>query len=188
MQKFEPSKILLAGGSTPMDFYANYLSKFDAKFLVLDERITEDTARHNQANILKCFDSFEALDFPIHTKTIFEMSKKISSIYNDFFPADVCILGMGEDGHYASIFPESETIFKCPLNHYFFCRINKSEEIRFSLTEKYISHSKHIFLLLDSKNKRKLEIVDAIRNNNELQLPISQLFKKCSKKMSIMVF
>ena len=51
MQKFEPSKILLAGGSTPMDFYANYLN--DKGKSLKAKKVIEDALKKNPRNFEK---------------------------------------------------------------------------------------------------------------------------------------
>ena len=103
--------------------------------MVVDERITTDNSRQNQANIKKIYPEFHDIDFPEEEGFIEKYSESLSVTYENFLPADLCILGMGEDGHYASIFPNHKKIFKCKKNLYFFSTINGTDEIRFSLTK-----------------------------------------------------
>lgn len=186
--KSKPKKILLSGGATPMEFYSKYLQKIKAEYLVVDERITTNNLRQNQANIKKLYPEFQDINFPEEEGSIEKYSESLSVTYENFLPADLCILGMGEDGHYASIFPNHKKIFKCKKNLYFFSTINGTDEIRFSLTKDYILKSKKIILLINSENKKKLDIINSLKKNSHVNLPISRLFDECANKTTIIMF
>lgn len=185
IQKNNPKKILLAGGSTPMDLYSDVLKKLNCKFLVIDERISNDISKLNQQNIKKQYPAFMKIKFPSDKESINHFSEKLTSIYENFLPADLCILGMGEDGHYASIFPKHKKIFTCKKNLYFFSFISETSEIRFSLTKDSIAKSKKIILLINSDNQRKIEIINSLKENGDLNLPICRLFNECANKTTI---
>lgn len=90
-------------------------------------------------------------------------------------PIDVLILGMGEDGHTASLFPCSEQIQQG-------LDVSRSEDFiavqpttapnqRMSLTLKALLQSKHIFLHLTGERKR--EVLDAaLAGDDASQMPI----------------
>ena len=183
--KSKPKKILLSGGSTPIGFYSKYLQKIKADYLVVDERITSNNLRRNQANIKKSYPGFQEINFPKDQASIEKCSDKLSIIYESFLPADLCILGMGEDGHYASIFPKHKKIFTCKKNLYFFSTINGTSEIRFSLTKDYILKSKRIILLIKSDNQKKIDIINSLGKNSDVNLPINRLFDDCANKTTI---
>ena len=185
IQKNNPKKILLAGGSTPMDLYSYVLKKLNSKFLVIDERISNDISRLNQHNIKKAYPAFIKIKFPNNKESINHFSEELTSIYDNFLPADLCILGMGEDGHYASIFPNHKKIFTCKKNLYFFSSISETSEIRFSLTKDSISKSKKIILLINSDSQRKIEIINSLKEKRDSNLPIYRLFDECANKTTI---
>lgn len=183
-----PKNILLSGGSTPMHFYSKALDKINSKFLVVDERITSDVLRLNQQNIKKQYSDFREINFPTDEESINDFSEELTDIYDKFLPADLCILGMGEDGHYASIFPKYKKLFQSQKNLFFFCKLDHNNEIRFSLTEESIKRSKKIILLISHENKKKLKIINSIVSNSIPKLPINNLFQKCKEKMTIIIF
>lgn len=65
---------------------------------------------------------------------------------------DLTVLGMGDDGHTASIFPHEISLWHCPdtctLGHH-----PISGQTRVSLTGKVINHSKEIVFLVTGSNK-----------------------------------
>ena len=159
LTKSSPSKVLLAGGSTPIDFYSKYLKKFNSNFLVTDERITTNIQKLNQQNILNVCDSFKPIRIPNNATDIGDFQEDLTLQISKMLPADLAILGIGSDGHYASIFDKSELIFQCPKNYYIFSYIHQINEVRFSISSEYLARSKKIVILIDSRSSDKLELL-----------------------------
>jgi 6-phosphogluconolactonase len=77
---------------------------------------------------------------------------------------DLTVLGMGDDGHTASIFPHEISLWQSPLE----CEVGhhpQSGQKRVTLTGKVINHSKHIVFLVTGLNKA--EKVSEIFSNAE---------------------
>lgn len=90
-------------------------------------------------------------------------------------PFDVLILGMGEDGHTASLFPCSGEISEgLDLNseqRYIAVQPTTAPNQRMSLTLKSIINSENIFLHLTGESKKKV-LEDAKAAGDELAMPI----------------
>ena len=85
----------------------------------------------------------------------------------------ISILGVGEDGHIASIFNLKE---KLVLNKSMILTKRSDEDfLRISLSYEYLSKSKKIFLIFSNRKKMK-----QIKNKNTI---VHKFFKKNSKKI-----
>ncbi len=166
-------KIALSGGTTPKPVY-EALAKSDinfsnVEFYQVDERYVprgDDNSNYNLINQtlisplqnkLKGFHFFNT-DLPIK-ECIKQYTDEIKDI--NF---DLVILGMGQDGHTASIFPgDKESIDSTkPVLHTTTERFAVKDRLTISL--KKIQDSKNILLLL--KGKEKEEILSSLINDN----------------------
>lgn len=77
---------------------------------------------------------------------------------------DLIILGMGDDGHTASIFPDQMELFGYPDN----CAVAQQPQTgqkRITITGNVLNNANHIFFLVTGKNKATR--IYEIMNNNE---------------------
>ncbi|MBL6693286.1 MAG: 6-phosphogluconolactonase [SAR86 cluster bacterium] len=179
-----PKRVLLAGGKTPIEFYRKYLFKLNANFALTDERITPELKRKNYESLRPIFPSLINVNFPSKEKEIAGGIGEINEQYERFFPPDICILGMGEDGHYASIFPKMKIIFQDVNDLFIFSKLPNGE-LRFSVTKKYICMSKKVYLLIGKDNAMKRKLLGESRTKEFFSLPISEILYEFSEKISI---
>ncbi len=98
-------------------------------------------------------------------------------------PYDVSLLGMGEDGHIASLFPDE---FKYDnSNHVVATRSPKPPTLRLSMTSDEILSCRHIILI--ASGSRKIGILDKISASgaDSDSVPVSMLFGSRAPQMTI---
>ena len=171
--------IALSGGKTPLPIL-KLLSNYDLdwnniKFFLVDERDYNTKNDSNYFNLKRSFfdkiksENFEFFDKKIGLKKSLKKYKSLIKenvdVKNGIPSFDFIFLGMGEDGHIASIFPETaaEKEFDDIL---ILNKVPKLKTNRLTFTFPLILNSKHIILLVSGKNKEQL-----LKNDNQ-QKPI----------------
>ena len=176
LKKSRNKNIFLTGGTSTISLY-NYLNKknfFVSKnnFFLTDERIVKpkNFSETNTFSLLKKqkikFSNFERLYFDNNFKPK-KFIKKISSIK---FKIDYLFLSFGYDGHISSIFKSN----KITKKNYKFTKSKFHKYKRFTISEKLISNSKKIFLIIKNKKRHKLYKKETTKLSNT---PISILKK-----------
>lgn len=179
--KKSPINIALSGGSTPksvFDFLSkNFRDKIDwsnINFFWGDERCVPSD--HPDSNYFMTFEHlFSKIDVPVknifkidgdnnpedeairYSELIFKNVDKINNIPS----FDLAMLGLGEDGHTASIFPNSINL----INDKRICAVSQHPALcqkRITLTGTVINNSQKIVFLITGKNKN--DMVDKIIN------------------------
>jgi len=182
--KLGKAKILLSGGNTPSGLY-HKLSAIQldwSKVIVglVDERFVENSSDYSNEKLVKtCFlineaknATFIPMIFSADNEALNLLSTNESyTIFND---ASVIILGMGEDGHTASLFPNDSDSNKAMNSeqNIFFTNSPSKPTRRITCTPKLLLSSKNIFLMLTGENKKEV-LFNAAKNN----LPISHFIE-----------
>jgi 6-phosphogluconolactonase len=180
--------IALSGGSTPipvLNILKNFTLEWDSyNFFLVDERIVDiNSDESNFKNIYNVFyKHISSKSFPIIEEnqslkdTVINYKKQIESnvdCYNSEFPKfDLIVLGMGTDGHTASLFPNSEALL---VNDDFVVEnyIPKLNSYRVTLTYPVLMNCDDIIILI--KGKDKLKIFNEINIGKGEHYPISKL-------------
>ncbi|MCC2607269.1 6-phosphogluconolactonase [Planctobacterium marinum] len=184
IQRKGQASILVSGGRTPLPlFKALSQSDIDWSKVVIslaDERwvAAEDDASNEKlvrANLLQ--DKAASATF-ISMKTAHEDAAdavvELESRYAAMsWPVDVLILGMGEDGHTASLFPCSEQIQEGLKTEAKLLAVQPTtaphQRMSFSLSA--LLQSENIFLHLTGESKKAV-IEQALAGDNALEMPI----------------
>ncbi len=189
--------LALSGGNTPKLLYkqlinGNYLNKLDLSKIFIyfsDERyVSPDDDRSNYGladkYLLTKLDIPEKNIFPVNTS--FQDVKESAKIYqatiqsniacnNSKIPEfDLIILGMGTDGHTASLFPKSELLSTSLLVGSCFHQETKTHRITFTLP--LINAANNIFIIaLGIEKFIILKDIKNLENNNQVKYPIQNV-------------
>ncbi len=180
--------IALSGGTTPLPILEKLKeiqldwSKFN--FFLVDERVVEvDSDESNYKNINEVFyQHISSNSFPVILKSssleemLLNYKKKIKKnvLFNkQGVPIfDLVILGMGTDGHTASLFPETKALSE---NEDFLVEnfVPKFNKYRITLTFPTLLNAGKTIVLI--KGEEKLKIFEEIMNGKGEKYPISKL-------------
>lgn len=177
--------LLLSGGGTPKGLYKR-LSLQDLNWDkinigLVDERFVEGSSKYSNAKMIEDILIQNKAQNANLVKMVFNSThyednlKLVKEQYEGFKDADIVILGMGGDGHTASIFPKDNESVKC---------LNDSEpsvrntnapshpEKRISLNKAFIEGAKNVMLMFSGGLKKSV-----FEQSESKMLPI-QYFKK----------
>jgi 6-phosphogluconolactonase len=180
------ASLAVSGGSTPKGFFA-ILSKSNIDWskvtvTLADERwVGADSEASNtrlvHENLLQ--NNAQQANF-FHLKEGESLSEEIleslnNAAKNKLLPLDVLILGMGEDGHTASLFPCSEQITNGLAidnpNALIAVQPKTAPHQRISFSFASLIQSKNVFLHLCGENKYTV-LNKALNANDQLEMPI----------------
>lgn len=182
--------IALSGGSTPLPIY-NLLKEFELKwelinFFMVDERfVSINSEQSNYKNIYELFFKFipstnysmvkEGIDIDTEVESYKAiLNSKVRAIKNNMPSFDLVLLGMGEDGHTASLFPGTDAlnnISELAAKNY----VPKLDSYRISLTFPLIMNAKEAIVLIKGRKKKK--ILKELYSTEDSIYPIHKLVK-----------
>ena len=159
--------LLLSGGSTPGPIYKildQDLGSFKRLTIgLVDERFVPTNHEHsNEKLIKKCFDSRPAEEYNIvgmvkDAENEWENLKLVREAYAPFKNrTDIIVLGMGDDGHTASIFPndlESDEVITNGQIDIFSTKAPVTPTNRITCSMDLICNARHIYLLISGQEK-----------------------------------
>ncbi len=171
----------LAGGSTPSLVYS-MLGEYpevisDVIFWLTDERWVDEQDSQSNLKMIKDSFAFEQMkilappysgDSP--TSDAEAYTKQLVSSITSFTHA---ILGVGEDGHTASLFPNSDALEAIGIR-IISSKVDTAPSIRLTATLELLARIENLYFLITGENKK--EIVNQIINK-EGDYPVNQLIK-----------
>ncbi|MDB4088754.1 6-phosphogluconolactonase [Flavobacteriales bacterium] len=181
--KNESTSLLFSGGSTPSGLFKK-LAKVEldwssVKIGLVDDRMVEEKSEFSNANMIQdLFISKIKTSKPQFFPLVFDHeneknnSKKLNEIIDEIGVPDITILGMGGDGHFASLFPRNKKSERGLLlnNRNAFCYTTAPSEPRerISFTWSFLRKSTNLFLFITGESK--LSLIDSIYKREELPI------------------
>ncbi len=181
------ASLVVSGGTSPIQCFAE-LSTKDIDWSRVDVLLSDDRwvpADHEDSNerlireklLVEKAASAELLPFYTARMSVEERSDELNSDVRFVpFPFACSLLGMGADGHFASLFPDADNLATgLDLESATLCLPIETEASpwsRVSLTLAALSRSDEIVLLFFGEDKRA--VYEDARNGND-QFPVSQL-------------
>jgi len=181
----------LSGGRTPIPLYtalaqSKMLDFSLTTFFLVDERyVPIDHAESNYKMIHETLGRNERAQI-VHFDTLLPLQQSVALFSKEFVDRaggvlDVAILGIGKDGHIASLFPYDEALHNTAEHEYVLHTINPSVpnppvRDRLSLSMQAIMKSRHILLIA---NKNKTDAIEALLHSNKTatELPAKKLLE-----------
>ena len=193
IKKYGDARFLLSGGSTPINLYSLLseetiewekvkIGLVDERFVPIENLFNNETQIKN--NLLKNSAKFATIFGMVYNYENEMLNlKMVNQQYKTFFERiDFTILGMGEDGHTASLFPgdkESEELMNTSNIGIFSTKSPSFPYNRITCSKELIAKSNYIALFISGETK-----FNVLKNSIETQVPISY-FVKNSKNMEI---
>jgi 6-phosphogluconolactonase len=180
---------VLTGGDSPKKLYKKLVNaknipwtKID--FFISDERYVKENSINS--NIKMCnkyllkklkISKKQIFKIPINNNSVSLSAKNYEKSIKKYFykkevAFDIMLLGIGDDGHIASLFKENINNKLIKNVDY----VKKKDFFRITLTSHCINKSKYIFLW--APGKKKINIVKKICADNKKKYPASFLKKK----------
>lgn len=190
-----------AGGTTPVLFFKALVKQAldwsKVAFTLTDERQVEPSnersnARLLQTNLLNSLEpaaSFQALYQLGQTES--DLAKLAHTLQQAFLPLDSVVLGMGNDGHFASLFPQAPNLESGldPNSAAVLLEVQTPDlpEARISLSLAALLQAQHVHLLITGVDKQQLlEQAQAnLAARQPRQWPIEALLQQAGDKLTV---
>ncbi len=181
IEKKGSATLLLSGGSTPKNLYeklgAMELDWANVHVGLVDERFVPQTSPYsNETLIRESLMTGNASNAHFHSMVINSMNYpenlQLAITENEVFRnTDVIILGMGDDGHTASLFPNDELSESAANSKELMANTTSPNEPskRITFCGPILEEGKHIFLMITGSKK-----LDVLSKSKEKNYPIQQ--------------
>jgi 6-phosphogluconolactonase len=192
--------VALSGGSSPISLYqalarVKELPWSSTQLFLVDERFVLHENLESNYRMIKeqLLDQLSLNEAQIHTVPIDKTPEKSASAYanelkenfnfqSDSFPSfDLILLGLGEDGHTASLFTPQDCHEKKKLVMHTLSP--KAPHDRITLTLPVLNHAKHVIFYIRGENKT--QIVKRVFQQKDSHYPASHITSKDKKIIMI---
>lgn len=192
IEEFGDASLLVSGGSTPKGLFKSLCIKdipWDkVRISLVDERFLPNGSKDQNGSLIKSYllmnraakaTFFPMVLDPLNLQKNLELFKdSLSKIRRPF---TVVVLGMGNDGHTASFFPDSDELDKAiedPNNdEVLITHTDSSPYARITFSFKALSKAKHLYLHFYGEEKH-LILEKAKGKSGHLPYPIQKFLKE----------
>jgi len=169
----------LSGGSTPKFFYELFAEKYkdysNIYLWTVDERhVNIDDEKSNQRMINSIFSNsnLNIIEYSYEENPGHSAKKYTNNVFKKVDKFNAAILGVGEDGHIASLFPDT-TALNAKEKGFVQNEVNILTKWRVTCTFELLKDIEQVYLLVTGENKR--EIIEKIGKENDL--PVNELIR-----------
>ena len=169
----------LSGGSTPKFLYEIFAEKYknysNIYLWTVDERHVDiDDEKSNQRMINSIFSNsnLNIIEYSYEEDPSHSAKNYTTKVFSKFDKFNAAILGVGEDGHIASLFPDT-TALNADEKGFVHNEVNILTRWRVTSTFELLKNVEHIYLLVTGDNKK--EIIEKIGKENDL--PVNELIR-----------
>ena len=169
----------LSGGSTPKFFYELFAEKYkdysNIYLWTVDERHVDiDDEKSNQRMINSIFSNsnLNIIEYSYGEDPGQSAKNYTAKVFSKIDKFNAAILGVGEDGHIASLFPNT-TALDADEKGFVHNEVNILTRWRVTSTFELLKNVEHVYLLVTGENKK--EIIEKIGKENDL--PVNELIR-----------
>ena len=169
----------LSGGSTPKFFYKLFAEKYknysNIYLWTVDERhVDKNDENSNQRMINSIFSNsnLNIIEYSYEEDPGHSAKNYTTKVLSKFDKFNAAILGVGEDGHIASLFPDTAAL-NADEKGFVHNEVNILTRWRVTSTFELLKNVEHVYLLVTGDNKK--EIIEKIGKENDL--PVNELIR-----------
>ena len=169
----------LSGGNTPKFFYELFAEKYknysNIYLWTVDERhvdINDEKSNQRMINSIFSNSNLNIIEYSYEEDPSHSAKNYTTKVFSKFDKFNAAILGVGEDGHIASLFPDT-TALNADEKGFVHNEVNILTRWRVTSTFELLKNVEHIYLLVTGDNKK--EIIEKIGKENDL--PVNELIR-----------
>ena len=169
----------LSGGSTPKFVYELFAEKYknysNIYLWTVDERhvdINDENSNQRMINSIFSNSNLNIIEYSYEEDPRHSAKNYTTKVFNKFDKFNAAILGVGEDGHIASLFPNT-TALDADEKGFVHNEVNILTRWRVTSTFELLKNVEHVYLLVTGENKK--EIIEKIGKENDL--PVNELIR-----------
>ena len=169
----------LSGGSTPKFFYEIFAEKYknysNIYLWTVDERhvdINDDKSNQRMINSIFSNSNLNIIEYSYEEDPSHSAKNYTTKVFSKFDKFNAAILGVGEDGHIASLFPDTTALNADEIG-FVHNEVNILTKWRVTSTFELLKNVEHVYLLVTGDNKK--EIIEKIGKENNL--PVNELIR-----------
>ncbi len=169
----------LSGGSTPKFFYEIFAEKYknysNIYLWTVDERhvdINDENSNQRMINSIFSNSNLNIIEYSYEEDPGNSAKNYTTKVLSKFDKFNAAILGVGEDGHIASLFPDTAAL-NADEKGFVHNEVNILTRWRVTSTFELLKNVEHVYLLVTGDNKK--DIIEKIGKENDL--PVNKLIR-----------
>ena len=169
----------LSGGSTPKFFYELFAKKYkdysNIYLWTVDERhvdINDENSNQRMINSIFSNSNLNIIEYSYEEDPSHSAKNYATTVFRKVDKFNAAILGVGEDGHIASLFPDT-TALNADEKGFVQNEVNILTRWRVTSTFELLKSVENVYLLVTGDNKK--EIIKKIGKENDL--PVNKLIR-----------